>query len=277
MSSSEHFPHSSQSAIDRLLSIMARLRAPEGGCPWDIAQTFKTIAQHTIEEAYEVVEAIEADDKTALKDELGDLLFQVVFYAQMAREEGSFDFEDVVGAICDKMERRHPHVFADASIADARAQTAQWEAQKARERQRKAGEAPQSALAGVSTALPAQTRALKLQARAGRVGFDWPEAEQVLDKIAEEIGEVRAELGETVDRDRLEDEVGDLLFACVNLARKLEIDPETALRRGNRKFERRFHHIEAELAKRGRTPGESSLAEMEAFWVEAKKLERGEP
>lgn len=265
--------HPSASAIDRLLTIMAKLRAPQGGCPWDIAQNFKTIAPHTIEEAYEVVEAIEAGDKMALKDELGDLLFQVVFYAQMAKEEGGFDFADVVTVICEKMERRHPHVFGGESIADAQAQTVQWEAQKARERQRKAGDQRQSALAGVSTALPAQTRALKLQARAGRVGFDWPEAAQVLDKIAEEIDEVRAELGEPVDQDRLEDEVGDLLFACVNLARKLKIDPETALRRGNRKFERRFHHIEKELATQGRTPGESSLNEMEALWIAAKRLE----
>lgn len=263
----------SASSIDRLLTIMAKLRAPEGGCPWDIAQDFTTIAPHTIEEAYEVVEAIESGDKSALKDELGDLLFQVVFYAQMAKEEGSFDFADVVGAICEKMERRHPHVFGNSTVADAQAQTVQWEAQKALERHQKAGDRPPSALEGVSTALPAQTRALKLQARAGRVGFDWPEAAQVLDKIAEEIEEVRAEMGETIDQDRLEDEMGDLLFACVNLARKLKIDPETALRRGNRKFERRFHHIERELAAEGRMPDESTLEEMEALWVAAKRLE----
>ncbi len=267
------FERPSVSPIDRLLEIMSRLRAPQGGCPWDLAQTFASIAPHTVEEAYEVVEAIETGDRAALKDELGDLLFQVVFYAQMAKEEGSFDFADVVAAICDKMERRHPHVFGDQTIADVQAQTVQWEAQKARERQQKAGNQRQSALAGVSTALPAQTRALKLQARAGRVGFDWPEAAQVFDKIAEEIEEVRAELGDTVDQDRLEDEVGDLLFACVNLARKLKVDPETALRRGNRKFERRFHHIERELAGQGRTPGEASLDEMEALWAAAKRLE----
>jgi MazG family protein len=260
-------------SIDRLLTIMARLRAPEGGCPWDIEQNFKTIAPHTIEEAYEVVEAIEADDKIALKDELGDLLFQVVFYAQMAKEEGSFDFDDVVAGICEKMERRHPHVFGDKTVADAQAQTVQWEEQKAQERRQKAGDRLPSALSGVSTALPAQTRALKLQSRAGRVGFDWPNAVQVLDKIAEEIEEIRAEFGEKIDPDRMEDEMGDLLFACVNLARKLKIDPETALRRGNRKFERRFRHIESELARQGRTPGESTLAEMEALWVAAKRLE----
>lgn len=273
MSSSDQFSHSRHSNIERLLSIMARLRAPEVGCPWDIAQTFNTIAPHTIEEAYEVVEAIEAGDKAALKDELGDLLFQVVFYAQMAKEDGSFDFEDVVKAICDKMERRHPHVFGSTSVADVQAQTVQWEAEKARERQQKAGKTPQGALAGVSTALPAQTRALKLQARAARVGFDWPEAAQVLDKIAEEIEEVRAEMVAPVDQNRLEDEIGDVLFACVNLARKLNVDPETALRRGNRKFERRFRHIETQLATQGRTPGESTLDEMEALWVDAKRLE----
>lgn len=261
------------SPIDRLLHIMARLRSPQGGCPWDIAQSFATIAPHTIEEAYEVVEAIETGDQDSLKDELGDLLFQVVFYAQMAKEAGSFAFDDVVAAICEKMERRHPHVFGDKSVADAQAQTVQWEAQKALERREKAGDRPPSALAGVSTTLPAQTRALKLQARAARVGFDWPDAVQVLDKIAEEIDEVRAELVENIDQDRLEDEMGDLLFACVNLARKFKIDPETALRRGNRKFERRFHYIERELAKQGRTPGESTLDEMEALWVAAKRLE----
>ncbi|MDR3440174.1 nucleoside triphosphate pyrophosphohydrolase [Telmatospirillum sp.] len=261
-------------SIDRLLAIMERLRHPTEGCPWDLAQSFATIAPHTIEEAYEVVEAIESGDKAALKDELGDLLFQVVFHAQMAKEDGSFDFAAVVAAICEKMERRHPHVFGSETIEDADAQTVQWEAQKARERQAKAKDGqPPSALDGVSTALPAQTRAVKLQARAGRVGFDWPEAAQVLDKIAEEIEEVRAEMGDDIDRDRLEDEVGDLMFACVNLARKLKIDPETALRRGNRKFERRFHYIEAALAAGGRTPSKASLDEMEALWVAAKRLE----
>jgi len=262
-------------SIDRLLTIMARLRAPEGGCPWDLEQSFKTIAPHTIEEAYEVVEAIESGDRAALKDELGDLLFQVVFYAQMGQEEGSFDFEAIAAAICAKMERRHPHVFGEARIDSAAAQTAAWEATKAAERLAKAGpEAAPSALDGVSSALPALTRALKLQGRAGRVGFDWPEPAQVLDKIAEEIEEVRAELGEGVPKERLEDEVGDLLFACVNLARKLNIDPETALRGGNRKFERRFHSIEAALAAEGRRPTDASLDEMEALWVAAKRAER---
>lgn len=266
---------SAPSAIDRLLAIMARLRDPADGCPWDCEQTFATIAPHTIEEAYEVVEAIEAGDKAALKDELGDLLFQVVFYAQMAREEGSFDFEAVAMAICDKMERRHPHVFGNVVVADAEAQTVQWEAQKAAERQAKAGEQTASVLSGVSTALPAMTRALKLQARAARVGFDWPQPVQVLDKIVEEVDEVRVELVEGAEKDRLEDEMGDLLFACVNLARKLTVDPETALRRGNRKFERRFRHIEDALAAEGRSPAEASLDEMEALWSAAKRLEQG--
>ena len=252
---------------------MARLRDPSGGCPWDLEQSFASIAPHTIEEAYEVVEAIESGDRPALRDELGDLLFQVVFYAQMASEEGCFDFEAIAAGICEKMERRHPHVFGQARIADAAAQTVNWEAQKAAERAAKAGDRAPSALDGVSTTLPALTRALKLQARAGRVGFDWPEAAQVLDKIAEEIEEVRAEMIEGVELDRLEDEIGDLLFACVNLARKLKIDPEGALRRGNRKFERRFGHIERALAQQGRSPSEASLEEMEALWVEAKQQE----
>jgi MazG family protein len=259
-------------AIDRLLSIMDRLRDPKGGCPWDLEQSFKTIAPHTIEEAYEVVEAIESGDRAALKDELGDLLFQVVFYARLGKEEGCFDFAAIAEAISEKMLRRHPHVFADADIKDAASQTVAWEATKAAERAKKS-ENP-GVLDGVSTALPASTRALKLQARAARVGFDWPDASQVLDKIEEEIGEVRHEIVTNAPHDRLEDEMGDLLFACVNLARKLKIDPETALRRGNAKFERRFRSIEADLATDGRTPAQSGLEEMEALWVKAKQAEK---
>ena len=259
-------------AIDRLLSIMDRLRDPKGGCPWDLEQSFKTIAPHTIEEAYEVVEAIESGDRAALKDELGDLLFQVVFYARLGKEEGCFDFAAIAEAISEKMLRRHPHVFADADIKDAASQTVAWEATKAAERAKKS-ENP-GVLDGVSTALPASTRALKLQARAARVGFDWPDAAQVLDKIEEEIGEVRHEIVTNAPHDRLEDEMGDLLFACVNLARKLKIDPETALRRGNAKFERRFRSIEADLATDGRTPAQSGLEEMEALWVKAKQAEK---
>ncbi len=258
------------SGMSRLLAIMSRLRDPRGGCPWDLEQTFASIAPHTIEEAYEVVEAIESGDRAALRDELGDLLFQVVFYAQMGREEGCFDFETIAAAICDKMERRHPHIFLDADapkVADAEAQVRAWEETKAAERAAKAAD---GVLDGVSTALPAITRALKLQGRAARVGFDWPEAADVLDKIEEEIGEVRQELP-GASPDRLEDEVGDLLFACVNLARKLKVDPESALRRCNRKFETRFRHIERELAKAGRSPAEADLEDMERLWVAAKQ------
>ena len=261
-------------ATDRLLAIMARLRDPEGGCPWDREQTFATIARHTIEEAYEVVETIETGDRAALRDELGDLLFQVVFYAQMASEEGSFAFEDVADAICEKMERRHPHVFGDAQIKTAAAQTIAWEAVKAAERADKAGDQTARVLDGISTALPAMTRALKLQDRAARVGFDWPDPAQVLAKITEEVEEVRVEIEQDSPFDRLEDEVGDLLFACVNLARKLKVDPEGALRRGNRKFERRFRSIEDALAQQGRAPADASLNEMEALWVAAKRHEK---
>ncbi len=260
----------SGSGMSRLLAIMSRLRDPQNGCPWDLEQTFASIAPHTIEEAYEVVEAIESGDRAALCDELGDLLFQVVFYAQMGREEGCFDFETIAAAICDKMERRHPHIFrgADAPrVENADAQVAAWEETKAAER---AAKAAGGVLDGVSTALPAITRALKLQGRAARVGFDWPQAADVLDKIEEEIGEVRQELP-AASPDRLEDEVGDLLFACINLARKLKVDPESALRRCNRKFETRFRHIERELARAGRSPDEAGLEEMERLWVAAKQ------
>lgn len=257
--------------IDRLLSIMDRLRDPDGGCPWDLEQNFASIAPHTIEEAYEVAEAIESGDRASLKDELGDLLFQVVFYARLGREEGCFDFDTIAEAISEKMLRRHPHVFGNADVKDAASQTAAWETTKAAER---AAKDNPGALDGVSTALPALTRALKLQNRAARVGFDWPQAVQVLDKIEEEVGEVRAEIDQNAPRERLEDEMGDLLFACVNLARKLKIDPETALRRGNAKFERRFRSIEADLAVTGRRPEQSSLDEMEALWIKAKQAEK---
>jgi nucleoside triphosphate diphosphatase len=251
-----------------LLEIMARLRDPERGCPWDRAQDFASIAPYTIEEAYEVAEAIAENDMAALKDELGDLLFQVVFHARMAEEQGAFVFADAVAAISDKMLRRHPHVFGDAAIADAAAQTAAWEAHKAQEREAKSDD-PQSALDGVGIALPALTRAEKIQKRAARVGFDWPEAAPILDKIEEEIGELRAELADG-GKAAIEDELGDLLFAVANLARHLEIDPETALRNATRKFERRFRRVEALLAENGRTPAESTLDEMEAQWRQAK-------
>lgn len=260
------------SSMDRLLRIMATLRNPDGGCPWDLEQTYATIAPHTLEEAYEVVEAIEADDKAALKDELGDLLFQVVFYAQMAQEEGAFDFDQVAEAICDKMERRHPHVFGRAAMTDPESHIKLWEEQKAAERAEKAAT---GALDGVSVALPALSRAVKLQKRVARVGFDWPAVDQVFDKLTEEIGELRDELVEYPDQARITEEMGDILFVCANLARRLGVDPETALRGCNQKFERRFRHIEAGLAKDGRRPEHASLEEMEELWVEAKKLEKG--
>jgi ATP diphosphatase len=261
--------------IDRLLEIMARLRDPERGCPWDLEQTFRTIAPHTIEEAYEVADAIEQDDMPALKDELGDLLFQVVFYAQMARERGTFDFDAIAGAICDKMIRRHPHVFGDVTVDSADAMVVRWEDQKAAERNAKAeAEGRQaSVLDGVTGGLPALTRAVKLQKRAARVGFDWTDPADILDKIEEEIGELRHELADA-DKSRMQDELGDLLFAVVNLARRLDIDPETALRGTNAKFERRFRRIETLLSEAGRRPEDAGLDDMEALWQQAKREEK---
>ena len=276
--------------IRRLINIMARLRSPDGGCPWDDEQTFATIAPHTIEEAFEVADAIEKRDMAALKDELGDLLFQVVFHAQMAKEAGAFDFDAVAGAIADKMQRRHPHVFGDQTIKEAAAQTVAWEDHKARERadRRNAtdngpdgpeptGNGAESALDGVILALPALTRAAKLQRRAARVGFDWPGnaagARQIVDKIREEAGELEAELEGGAEPPRLADEIGDLLFSCVNLARKLGIDPEQALRRGNAKFERRFRRLEALLAADGLKPRELPLETLEEYWIRAKRDE----
>jgi MazG family protein len=263
--------------IRRLLDIMARLRTPVGGCPWDLEQNFASIAPYTIEEAYEVADAIERNDLPALKDELGDLLFQVVFHAQMGKDAGAFTFADVAAAISDKMIRRHPHVFGDADIASAEAQTKAWEEHKAAERQSRAVAAGRAAsvLDGVAVGLPALARAVKLQNRAARVGFDWPDVAPVLDKIGEEIDELRAELADPRrDTDRLEDELGDMLFVLANLGRHLQIDPEAALRRANAKFERRFHRIEALLAERGKRPEESDLAEMDALWDQAKAEER---
>jgi ATP diphosphatase len=255
--------------LRRLLAIMARLRDPEGGCPWDREQDFASIAPYTIEEAYEVAEAIAENDMGALKDELGDLLFQVVFHARMAEERGAFAFADVAAAIADKMRRRHPHVFGDSAIADAAAQTIAWEEHKAAERRARGADRPASALDGVGLALPALTRAEKIQKRAARVGFDWPAAAPILDKIEEEIGELRAEL-DTGTKARIADELGDLLFAVANLARRLEVDPETALRDATRKFERRFRRVEALLAEGGRIPSESTLDEMEVEWRRSK-------
>jgi ATP diphosphatase len=263
-------------AIERLLAIMAKLRDPDGGCPWDLEQSFATIAPHTIEEAYEVADAIERGDMAHLKDELGDLLFQVVFYAQMSREAGGFDFAGIADAISDKMVRRHPHVFGAAEVDSAAAQTVAWEAQKEAERRAAAAAAGAraSALDGVIAGLPALLRAVKLQKRAARVGFDWPEAVQVLDKIAEEIAEIRHEMANGGGPERLGDEIGDLLFAVVNLARHLDVDPEGALRGTNLKFERRFRRIEALLAETGREAKDASLDELEALWVQAKAEEK---
>lgn len=263
-----------KSPMARLLEIMAKLRDPDGGCPWDLEQNFRTIAPYTVEEAYEVADAIERGDFDALREELGDLLFQVVFYAQMGREEGRFDFDDIARDIAEKMIRRHPHVFAGADIKTAADQTRAWEEHKAAERAVALKEP--SALDGVPLALPALTRAEKLQKRAARVGFDWPEAVQVLDKIEEEIAELRAEIGNAAvsPNPRIEDEVGDLLFALVNLARHLSCDPEQTLRGTNAKFERRFRSIEAALAKSGRGPADASLEEMEELWAEAKRAEK---
>jgi len=262
--------------IDELLEIMARLRDPENGCPWDIEQTYETIAPHTIEEAYEVVEAIAEKDMEELKSELGDLMFQVVFYTQMAKEEGLFDFHDVVEAISNKMIERHPHVFADKIINTADAQTAAWEETKAAERKRKADKKGQalSALDGVATTLPALTRAVKLQKRAARVGFDWPDMGPVFDKIHEELNELKVEIHSEGAEERIAEEYGDLLFVIANLGRHIGVDPETVLAKTNRKFTRRFHHIEKQLSEKGKALSDSNLEEMDYYWDDAKKMEK---
>jgi ATP diphosphatase len=261
--------------VSRLRAVMRRLRDPRTGCPWDIAQDFRSIAPYTIEEAYEVADAIERGAMDELRDELGDLLLQVVYHAQMAEEIGAFGFDAVAEGVAAKMIRRHPHVFGDGeSPADADAQVANWEAVKAAERAGKA-DAAVSALDGVAVGLPGLTRALKLQNRAARVGFDWPDMNGVVDKIVEEARELAAETdAETPDPDRVEDEFGDLLFAVVNLGRKLGADPETAMRRVNAKFERRFRAVEAALAAGGRRPQDATLAEMDAHWDAAKAAEK---
>ncbi|MBO6948478.1 MAG: nucleoside triphosphate pyrophosphohydrolase [Rhodospirillales bacterium] len=257
---------------DDLLRIMAKLRDPDGGCPWDVEQDFASIAPYTIEEAYEVADAIEQNDMESLKGELGDLLLQVVFHAQMAAEAGHFDYADVVHGISEKMVVRHPHVFGDVSVEDADAQTKAWEDQKAAERLEKAeaeGRTP-SVLDDVARGLPALMRAEKLQKRAARVGFDWPTAEPVFDKVREELDEVHDVIDNGGDPDRLEDELGDLLFTCVNLARKLGTDPETALRRTISKFERRFRAVEVMAAQDGKSMKEYDIDGLEAMWVKAK-------
>jgi ATP diphosphatase len=259
-------PRMARPGIDALLAIMARLRDPENGCPWDVKQDFASIAPYTIEEAYEVADAIDRGDFDDLRDELGDLLLQVVFHSQMAREQGRFDFGDVVAAICDKMTRRHPHVFGDADVRDADQQTKLWEAQKRSER----GGDDRSALAGIARGLPEWQRALKLQKRAATVGFDWPAVGPVFDKLHEELDEVRAELATGADPARLTDEIGDVLFVCVNLARHARVDFSQALRAANAKFERRFRHMEASAAACGESLADLDLAAQEALWDRAK-------
>jgi len=261
--------------IERLLAIMARLRDPKGGCPWDIEQNFATIAPYTIEEAYEVADAIARNDMKELKDELGDLLFQVVFHARMAEEAGHFSFADVANAISEKMERRHPHVFGDVEIRDAAQQTVAWEAHKAAERGAK--KEGKGVLAGVPLALPALLRAEKLGKRAARVGFDWPDAKSVLDKVREEVGEIAAAVADKESEERIGQEIGDLLFAASQLARHHQLNPETALRDANARFERRFGHVEEALARRGRSPADADLDELEALWGEAKRAEKTSP
>lgn len=267
--------------IAGLIAIMARLRDPVGGCPWDVEQTFATIAPYTVEEAYEVADAIDRNDLPALKDELGDLLLQVVFHARMAEEQGAFGFADVVAAISDKMVRRHPHVFAGASVEDAEAQTVAWEEQKRRERAA-AGEADTSALAGIARGLPEWQRAVKLQKRAASVGFDWPDVTPVIAKLHEEIDEVRAEFAavaaapdDAAAHDRLEDEIGDLLFVAANLARHGKVDVGAALRRANLKFERRFRAMETLAAADGTSLAGLPLDAQDGYWDRAKREERG--
>jgi ATP diphosphatase len=263
--------HDPNGGMPRLLEIMRRLRDPNSGCPWDIEQNFATIAPYTIEEAYEVADAIERKAWDELKGELGDLLFQSVFHAQMAAEAGLFNFDDVANTMSDKMVARHPHVFGDESRdKTAQQQTQDWEQIKAAER---AARAQSGVLEGVAIGLPALLRAHKLQKRAARVGFDWPDITQVLDKLVEEaaeLAEAKAQLG----ADEIEEEMGDLLFVMANLARHLGVEPEAALRRANAKFTRRFAHIEAALAQQGKTPQQSNLAEMDALWNSAKAVDK---
>ena len=263
--------HDTPPGLPRLLQIMRRLRDPETGCPWDIEQDFATIAPYTIEEAYEVADAIERQAWDELKGELGDLLFQSVFHAQMAEERGLFTFDEVAEGMAQKMIARHPHVFGDESRdKSADQQTADWERVKAAER---AARGAGGVLDDVAVGLPALLRAVKLQKRAARVGFDWSETTQVLAKLTEEAGElVEAQAG--LSADAVEDEMGDLLFVMANLARHLGVDPEAALRRSNAKFTRRFRYIEAELKARGRTPAESDLEEMDALWNEVRARDK---
>ena len=266
---------SSGDAWRDLVTLMARLRTPGTGCPWDIEQTFSTIAPYTIEEAYEVADAIERGDMGELKGELGDLLFQSVFHARMAEEAGHFDIDDVVRGLVAKMVDRHPHVFGDGSVDSATAQVGAWETMKAAERAKKAKDGPVSALDGVALGLPALMRAEKLTKRAGRVGFDWPDAAPVLDKLHEEIAELQEAISAPQpDQAHVAEELGDMLFVVANLCRKLDVDPEVALRDANAKFVKRFHGMEAIARERGLDFASLSLDEQEALWVEVKVRER---
>lgn len=257
--------------LERLLALMGSLRDRDFGCPWDVEQDFASIAPYTIEEAYEVADAIDRGDIEDLRDELGDLLFQVVFHSQIAKEGGHFVFDDVARAITDKMIRRHPHVFAEDESRTAAAQTVAWEDQKARERTQKGRS--QSLLDDVPVALPALKRAGKLTKRAARVGFDWPDAERVFEKFEEEARELRAAIA-AGDQENIAEELGDLLFVCANLARKLGVEPESALRGTNAKFDRRFRFIEETMKAEGNRIEEASLDAMEALWIEAKAAEK---
>lgn len=259
------------SDLSALLEVMARLRDPAHGCPWDREQDFSTIAPYTIEEAYEVADAIERNDMDGLREELGDLLFQVVFHARMAEEAGDFDFSDVVDTVVEKMIRRHPHVFADDEVADAEAQTVAWERHKAEERALKKVVQDESILAGVALGLPALMRGEKLQKRAARAGFDWPRVDAVLDKVQEEVSELEQVLV-SGRQEAINEELGDLLFSCINLARHTGVDAEAALRHANAKFERRFRQVESRLKEQGRWD-EADLEEMDRIWDEIKSEE----
>ena len=261
------------SAFLKLIDVMSKLRNPESGCPWDLEQSYSTIAPYTIEEAYEVADAIERGDMTDLKEELGDLLFQVVFHSQMAAEDGAFDIADVTSGIADKMVRRHPHVFESPDARSATEQARAWERIKADERASKANDVNPSALDGVALSLPALLRAEKLQNRAARVGFDWAEAEPIFDKLEEETQEVRDAIQSGI-RDDIEDELGDLLFVAANLSRRLDVDPEQALRRANAKFERRFRAMEAEATADGVNFADLTLDEQESYWQRVKRGEK---
>jgi len=264
--------------IDRLIAIMARLRDHEHGCPWDVEQTFASIAPYTVEEAYEVADAIERGDLSDLKEELGDLLLQVIFHSRMAEEQGAFAFDDVARAINDKMVRRHPHVFGSETYGSLAEQKQGWEALKAAERAGKNGDRgrAESLLDDVPVGLPALTRAVKLSKRAAGVGFVWPSAKEVLEKLDEEVEELKAEIAAD-DVEKARQEMGDVLFVVANLARALDVDPEDALRATNAKFSRRFRYIEQKLSERGKTPDQSDLAEMDALWDEIRAAEKHSP